>query len=29
MPIARDLTNQRFGKLVALEKAPSRNRHTY
>lgn len=29
MPLAKDLTGQRFGKLVALEKAPSRNKHTY
>ena len=26
---AIDITNQRFGKLVALERAPSRNKHTY
>lgn len=29
MPKALDLTNQRFGRLVALEKAPSRNKKTY
>lgn len=29
MPIAKDLTGQRFGSLVALSKAPSRNAHTY
>lgn len=29
MAQARDLTNQRFGRLVCLEKAASRNRHTY
>lgn len=29
MPKALDLTNQRFGKLVALEKAPSKSGKTY
>ena len=29
MPKALDLTGQRFGSLVALEKAPSQNHHTY
>lgn len=29
MPKALDLTGKRFGKLVALERAPSRNRNTY
>lgn len=29
MPKALDLTNQRFGKLLALEKAPSRSGKTY
>ena len=29
MPQAIDLTNQRFGKLVALKKVPSKNHHTY
>ena len=29
MPKALDLTGQRFGSLVALEKVPSQNHHTY
>ena len=29
MPKAIDLTNQRFGKLVAIKKMPSKNGHTY
>ena len=29
MPVALDLTNQRFGNLTAIEKAPSRNKKTY
>lgn len=29
MPKALDLTNKRFGRLIALEKAPSRNKKTY
>ena len=29
MPKALDLTDQRFGRLIALEKAPSRNKKTY
>ena len=29
MPQRRDYTGYRFGKLVVLEKAPSRNNHTY
>ena len=29
MPKALDLTGQRFGKLVALSKAPSRSGKTY
>jgi hypothetical protein len=29
MPKALDLTNQRFGKLVAIQKAPSRSGKTY
>lgn len=29
MPKALDLTNQIFGKLTVIKKAPSRNKHTY
>lgn len=29
MPQRRNYQGQRFGKLVVLEKAPSRNGHTY
>lgn len=29
MPKALDLTNQQFGKLIAIKKAPSRNGNTY
>lgn len=29
MPNALDITGQRFGKLIALKKAPSRNGNTY
>lgn len=29
MPKALDITNQRFGKLVAIQKAPSKSGKTY
>lgn len=29
MPVAKDLTGKRFGNLIALSKAKSRNHHTY
>ena len=29
MPKALDITNQRFGKLVAISKVPSKNGKTY
>lgn len=29
MPNALDLTNKKFGKLTAIKKAESKNKHTY